>query len=68
MLMSILQVMSQQLRKLGCIVHTADHGQECLDFLQRTEFSSNSENIPLSIVLMDLEVSLMLSSLRVHHD
>lgn len=51
--------MSQQLRKLGCIVHTADHGQDCLDFLQTTIFTSNTENIPLSIILMDLEVSLL---------
>jgi CheY-like chemotaxis protein len=57
-LMVTLQVMSQQLRKLGCIVHTADHGQDCIDFLQKTVFTSNSENIPLSIILMDLEVSL----------
>lgn len=48
--------MSQQLRKLGCVVHTADHGQDCLDFLQTTVFASNSKNIPLSIILMDLEV------------
>jgi hypothetical protein len=55
--------MSQQLRKLGCIVHTADHGQDCLDFLETTVFTSNSENVPLSIILMDLEASLMLSVL-----
>jgi CheY-like chemotaxis protein len=51
--------MSQQLRKLGCIVHTADHGQDCLDFLQTTIFTSNSENVPLSIILMDLEVRFL---------
>lgn len=49
--------MSQQLRKLGCVVHTADHGQDCLDFLETTVFASNSKNIPLSVILMDLEVS-----------
>lgn len=48
--------MSQQLRKLGCVVHTADHGQDCLDFLQTTVFAAKSQNIPLSIILMDLEV------------
>ncbi|KAI4736759.1 hypothetical protein E4T50_12756 [Aureobasidium sp. EXF-12298] len=53
------RVMSQQLRKLGCIVHTADHGQECLDFLQTTIFTSNSTNTPLSIILMDLEMPVM---------
>ncbi|KAH0341930.1 histidine kinase, partial [Aureobasidium melanogenum] len=53
------RVMSQQLRKLGCVVHTADHGQDCLDFLQTTIFTSNSKNIPLSIILMDLEMPVM---------
>jgi len=53
------RVMSQQLRKLGCIVHTADHGQDCLDFLQTTVFTANSENVPLSIILMDLEMPVM---------
>jgi CheY-like chemotaxis protein len=67
--MVILQVMSQQLRKLGCVVHTADNGQDCLDFLQKTVFTSNSENVPLSIILMDLEVSLLLSfSIRGYTD
>jgi hypothetical protein len=58
MLIITLQVMSQQLRKLGCTVHTADHGQDCIEFLQTTVFTSNSEHIPLSIILMDLEVTL----------
>lgn len=51
------RVMAQQLKKLGCVVHTADHGQDCLDFLQTTTFTPGSQNVPLSIVLMDLEVS-----------
>ncbi|KAI4727162.1 hypothetical protein E4T49_05024 [Aureobasidium sp. EXF-10728] len=53
------RVMSQQLRKLGCVVHTADHGQDCLDFLETTTFASDSQNIPLSIILMDLEMPVM---------
>ncbi|KAI5237938.1 hypothetical protein E4T43_07752 [Aureobasidium subglaciale] len=53
------RVMSQQLRKLGCIVHTADHGQDCLDFLKTTVFTPNSDNVPLSIILMDLEMPVM---------
>ncbi|KAH0340028.1 histidine kinase, partial [Aureobasidium melanogenum] len=53
------RVMSQQLRKLGCVVHTADHGQDCLDFLETTVFTSNSKNTPLSVILMDLEMPVM---------
>ena len=50
------RVMAQQLRRLGCIVTTADHGLDALGFLATTSFYKNSANNPLSIVLMDLEV------------
>ena len=53
------KVMSQQLKKLGCIVNTADHGLDCLNFLDRTTFTPASENVPLSIILMDLEMPVM---------
>lgn len=55
------KVMSQQLRRAGCTVHVADHGGEALTFLKRTEWytGSKSENIPLSVVLMDLEMPVM---------
>ncbi|THY90277.1 hypothetical protein D6C93_06624 [Aureobasidium pullulans] len=53
------RVMAQQLKKLGCVVHTADHGQDCLDFLQTTTFTPGSQKVPLSIVLMDLEMPVM---------
>jgi CheY-like chemotaxis protein len=55
------RVMAQQLKKLGCVVHTADHGQDCLDFLQTTVFTPGSQNVPLSVILMDLEVKLAIA-------
>lgn len=66
------KVLSQQLRKAGCTVHVANHGQEALDFLRRTGFwASNSEESPdqpdntpvspidLHVVLMDVEMPVM---------
>ncbi|KAK9421343.1 hypothetical protein SUNI508_05881 [Seiridium unicorne] len=32
------KVLSQQLRKAGCQVHVANHGEEALDFLRNTEY------------------------------
>lgn len=49
--------MSQQLRRAGCVVHLANHGLECLEFLDQTEFCG--KDIPLSIVLLDLEMPTM---------
>lgn len=53
------RVMAQQLRRIGCIVATADHGLDALAFLATTKFYHGSANIPLSIVLMDLEMPVM---------
>lgn len=62
------KVLSQQLRKAGCTVHVANHGQEALNFLQKTIFwSSASKNsndqdstcIHLDIVLLDVEMPVM---------
>lgn len=70
------RVMAQQLRRLGCTVHVANHGIEALEFLQRTTFwnqanrtqdqrlspisaSSGNDLIPLSVVLMDLEMPVL---------
>jgi CheY-like chemotaxis protein len=72
------QVMSQQLRRLGCTVHLANHGLEALEFLQKTSFwgehpvkaqnheevlspktRPHSDIIPLSVVLMDLEMPVL---------
>lgn len=74
------RVMAQQLRRLGCTVHLANHGLEALDFLKTTTFWRLSEvekkqrlmreapspktnlpdeAIPLSVVLMDLEMPVL---------
>jgi CheY-like chemotaxis protein len=61
------RVMSQQLRQLGCITHTTDHGLEALSFLTKTPFyssimsstASEERLIPLSCVLCDLEMPVM---------
>ena len=46
------KVASQQLRKAGCIVHVANHGLECLNFLETTIFCAAAT--PLSIILLDV--------------
>jgi CheY-like chemotaxis protein len=70
--------MSQQLRRLGCTVHLANHGLEALEFLRKTSFWADhtaskqtheeapspktrpqSDIIPLSVVLMDLEMPVL---------
>ncbi|TKA63100.1 hypothetical protein B0A55_09555 [Friedmanniomyces simplex] len=51
------RVMSQQLRRAGCIVHVANHGLECLGFLENTIFCEATT--PLSIILLDLEMPTM---------
>jgi len=49
--------MSQQLRRAGCIVHVANHGLECLQFLERSAFCK-AETL-LSVILLDLEMPTM---------
>ncbi|KAI7545428.1 hypothetical protein KC317_g15719 [Hortaea werneckii] len=49
--------MSQQLRRAGCVVHLANHGEECLSFLQQTTFCESATR--LDIVLLDLEMPTM---------
>ncbi|KAK0935024.1 hypothetical protein LTR29_013438 [Friedmanniomyces endolithicus] len=51
------RVMSQQLRRAGCVVHVANHGLECLGFLDNTIFCEATT--PLSIILLDLEMPTM---------
>ncbi|KAI5251064.1 hypothetical protein E4T42_04636 [Aureobasidium subglaciale] len=61
LLWSIFLVMSQQLRKQGCIVHIANHGLEALTFLATSVFSSSPKDAPvaLDVVLMDQEMPVM---------
>lgn len=53
--------MAKQLRKEGCIVHVANHGADALTFLRTTIcFGASGESaIPLSIILLDLEMPVM---------
>jgi CheY-like chemotaxis protein len=53
------RVMSQQLRKQGCVVHIANHGLEALTFLASSVFSSANPSTPLDVVLMDQEMPVM---------
>jgi PAS domain S-box-containing protein len=57
------KVASQQLRKAGCVVHVANHGLECLRFLEKTIFYGATT--PLSIILLDVSIkSAIISDLR----
>lgn len=38
------RVMAQQLKRLGCVVHVANHGIEALDFLRHTHFWNQSSH------------------------
>lgn len=52
------RITSQQLRKTGgYIVHVADHGEECLAFLEQTTYCAKEAK--LSLILLDLEMPIM---------
>lgn len=54
------KVLSKQLRRVGCTVHVANHGQEALEILQKTKLWRNSTTgDDIDIVLMDLEMPIM---------
>lgn len=56
------RVLSAQLKKLGHTTYVANHGFEALSQLSRTVFSaspSESPPLPLSVVLMDVEMPVM---------
>ncbi|KAI4728902.1 hypothetical protein E4T49_03345 [Aureobasidium sp. EXF-10728] len=55
------KVIAQQLRRLGVhTVHVADDGLAALNFLATTTFCSSSATaVPLSIILMDVEMPVM---------
>ena len=55
------KVLSKQLRNLGCVVHVANHGGECIDFLQQSRFwyGHETDGSDLSVILMDLEMPVM---------
>ena len=55
------KVLSKQLRNMGCIVHVANHGGECLDRLRESTFwKGNGRNgLEISVILMDQEMPIM---------
>ena len=57
------KVLSKQLRTAGCVVHVANHGGECLDFLSKTILWNDCQGcgqaMNISLILMDLEMPIM---------
>ncbi|MCJ1378854.1 hypothetical protein MMC17_001953 [Xylographa soralifera] len=55
------RVLQKQLRNLGCTVHVANHGGECLDRLKDSRYWIGHEDhgLQLSVILMDLEMPIM---------
>jgi signal transduction histidine kinase len=55
------KVLSRQLKNLGCVVHIANHGGECLDRLRESTFwkGKGRDRIEISVVLMDQEMPVM---------
>ena len=59
------KVACKQLRKAGHVVSVANHGEEALDFIRRSEYwhavaTGETEcGEPLSVILMDLEMPVM---------
>ena len=54
------KVLSKQLKRAGCTVYLANHGQEALEVLQRTKlWKDSASEDDIDIVLMDLEMPIM---------
>jgi CheY-like chemotaxis protein len=55
------RILAQQIRKLGCTVHVANHGEEALALLRETKYYKGREDDgkDLSVILMDLEMPVM---------
>jgi CheY-like chemotaxis protein len=55
------KVMSKQLQKAGCTVNVASHGEEALEYLEKTTYwkGNRREGHHLSVILMDLEMPVM---------
>ena len=55
------RVLQKQLRNLGCVVHVANHGGECIDRLKESRFWRGHEDhgLELTVILMDLEMPVM---------
>ena len=55
------KVLHKQLTNLGCIVYLANHGQECIDQLEKSTYWANHDPdaMDVTVVLMDLEMPVM---------
>ena len=55
------KVLAKQLRTTGYAVHVANHGQEALNFLEKSRFWHDKVDTgaPLDVILMDLEMPVM---------
>lgn len=55
------RILAQQLKKLGCTVLVANHGQEALDIIEQSKMYKGKEKTgkELTVVLMDLEMPIM---------
>ena len=55
------KVLRKQLTNLGCVVHVANHGQECIDQLKKSTYWANHgpDAFDVTVVLMDLEMPVM---------
>ena len=55
------KVLSKQLRNMGCVVHLANHGVECLERLKESTFWRGKERdgLEISVILMDQEMPIM---------
>ncbi|KAL8942219.1 MAG: hypothetical protein Q9216_001795 [Gyalolechia sp. 2 TL-2023] len=55
------RVLQRQLRNIGCSVHVANHGRECLARLQESTFwaGNGQDALDLGVILMDLEMPVM---------
>ncbi len=55
------KVLGKQLRNMGCVVHVANHGVECLDRLKESTFWTGMERdgLEISVILMDQEMPIM---------
>jgi PAS domain S-box-containing protein len=55
------KVLATQLKKVGCVVHVANHGGEAIDQIRRSKFFRDhvTNRIDIDVVLMDLEMPVM---------
>ena len=55
------KVLGKQLRNIGCVVHLANHGVECLERLRESTFwkGNEREGLEISVILMDQEMPVM---------